>query len=208
MNMHIPSKFKQNEESTLLEIIREYPFATLITNSESGIEATHLPVILAKTDGKNIIQAHIARANKIWKSVKEDSEILLVFNGPNCYISPNYYPTKAEAGKAVPTWNYVVVHVKGHISFIHDEKWIYNMIDSLTNEHESMQEMPWSISDAPDTYINKMLPAIVGIEISVSSMEGQWKLSQNQPEVNKFGVIKGLLENGELKVSELVNDQM
>jgi transcriptional regulator len=82
------------------------------------------------------------------------------------------------------------------------------MIDSLTSEHESMQEMPWSISDAPDTYINKMLPAIVGIEISVSSMEGQWKLSQNQPEVNKFGVIKGLLENGELKVSELVNDQM
>jgi transcriptional regulator len=82
------------------------------------------------------------------------------------------------------------------------------MIDSLTSEHESMQEMPWSISDAPDTYINKMLPAIVGIDISVSSMEGQWKLSQNQPEVNKFGVIKGLLENGELKVSELVNDQM
>ena len=206
--MHIPSKFKQNEESTLLEIIREYPFATLITSSESGIEATHLPVFLAKIDGKNIIQAHIARANKIWKSVKEKSQVLLVFNGPNCYISPNYYPTKAESGKAVPTWNYVVVHVKGHISFIHDEKWIYNIIDSLTSEHESMQETPWSIADAPDTYVNKMLSAIVGIEISVNSIEGQWKLSQNQPQINKFGVVNGLLKNGDLKVSELVQDEM
>jgi transcriptional regulator len=209
--MHIPSKFKQHEENQLIEIMREYPFATLVTLSESGIEATHLPVILNKVDGKNIVQAHISKANKIWESVKEGSEILLIFNGPNCYISPNYYPTKQESGKAVPTWNYVVVHVKGTISFIHDEKWIYHMIDSLTQEHESKQDFPWSISDAPDTYINRMLPAIVGIEISIDSIEGQWKLSQNQPEVNQFGVIQGLLQKGEtpeLKVSELVKDQM
>jgi transcriptional regulator len=206
--MHIPSKFKQNEESILLEIIREYPFATLITNTESGIDATHFPVIIANKEGKNSIQAHIAKANKIWESVKNGAEVLLVFNGPNCYISPNYYPTKVETGKAVPTWNYVVVHVKGRISFIHDEKWIYNMIDSLTNEHESTQKIPWSISDAPESYINKMLPAIVGIEVSIDSIEGQWKLSQNQPDINKFGVIKGLLDKGELKVSELVNQQI
>ena len=209
--MHIPHKFKQDEENQLIAIMREYPFATLVTHSESGIEATHLPVIFNRADGKNIIQAHIAKANKIWKSVKEGSEILLIFNGPNCYISPNYYPTKKESGKAVPTWNYVVVHVKGTISFIHDEKWIYNMIDSLTKEHESKQDIPWSISDAPDTFINKMLPAIVGIELNINSIEGQWKLSQNQPEVNKFGVIQGLLEKGhtpELKVSGLVKEQI
>lgn len=209
--MHTPIKFQQNEDSQLKSIIREYPFATLITYSESGIEATHLPVTLIDMGEKSIIQAHIARANKLWKSVKEGSEILLIFNGPNCYVSPNYYPTKKESGKAVPTWNYVVVHVKGVISFIHDEKWIYNMIDSLTKEHEAKQDVPWSMSDAPDTYINKMLPAIVGIEIVIDSFEGQWKLSQNQPEVNQVGVIQGLLEKGQAcdrKVSELVKAQI
>jgi transcriptional regulator len=205
--MHIPSKFNQKEQSQLKSIIREYPFATLITQSEYGIEATHLPVVLTNIDGNDVIQAHIAKANKIWKSIKENSEILLIFNGPNCYISPNYYPTKKQSGKAVPTWNYVVVHVKGKISFIHDEKWIYNMIESLTSIHESNQETPWSMADAPDTYINKMLPAVVGIEISVDSIEGQWKLSQNQPEINKFGVVKGLAGH-EVKVSNLVKYHM
>ena len=206
--MHIPSKFQQNEDKHLKAIMRNYPFATLITHSDSGIEATHLPVTFDDTEGRIVIQCHIAKANKIWKSVREDSEILLVFNGPNSYISPNYYPTKEESGKAVPTWNYVAVHVKGRISFIHDEKWIYNMINALTIEHESKQEKPWSITDAPDTYINRMLPAIVGIEISVDSIEGQWKLSQNQPEINKHGVIKGLFEQGETKTSSLVKEQM
>lgn len=204
--MHIPSNFKQHDERQLKSIIREYPFTTLITQSEYGVEATHFPVILQRIEGKDVIQAHIAKANKIWETVKEGSEILLIFNGPNCYISPNYYPTKKESGKAVPTWNYVVVHVKGKISFIHDQKWIYNMIDCLTSIHESNQEIPWSISDAPDTYIKKMLPAIVGIEISIDSIDGQWKLSQNQPEINKLGVINSL-ENYNLKMSELVKEQ-
>ncbi|NRB25967.1 FMN-binding negative transcriptional regulator [Shewanella sp.] len=205
--MHIPSKFKQNDDSQLMAIMREYPFATLITNTESGVEATHLPVVFKESEGKFTILAHIARANKLWESVKDGSEILLIFNGPNCYISPNYYPTKKESGKAVPTWNYVVVHVKGNISFINDTQWIYNMIDSLTEEHESKQDVPWSMSDAPTTYINKMLPAIVGIEISVSSIEGQWKLSQNQPEINKLGVIQELLEK-DIRVSQLVKEQI
>lgn len=195
--MHIPDKFKQTEEEQLKELIREYPFSTLITHTESGIEANHLPVTLTNIDGKDVIHAHIAKANALWKSVQNGAEILLIFNGPNCYISPNYYPTKKESGKAVPTWNYVVVHVKGKISFIHDESWIYSMLDTLTSEHESHQEEPWSITDAPDTYIKKMLSAIVGIEITIDSIEGKWKLSQNQPEINKLGVIKGLLDKAE-----------
>jgi transcriptional regulator len=206
--MHIPNKFKQKEETQLKEVIRKHPFATLITHSESGMEVNHFPVILANIDGNEVIQAHIARVNKIWESVQNGSEVLLIFNGPNCYISPNYYPTKKESGKAVPTWNYVVVHLKGKISFIHDNEWVYNMLNELTNEHESNQEIPWSISDAPDTYINKMLPAIVGIEISIDSIEGQWKLSQNQPDINKLGVVKGLFENGDDEVSGFVRDQM
>ncbi len=209
--MHIPSKFQQKDESQLKAIMREYPFGTLVIHSASGLEATHLPVILANNEGKDVIHGHIAKANKIWQSVENGDEILLIFNGPNCYVSPNYYPTKKESGKAVPTWNYVVVHVKGRIAFIHDEQWIYNMINSLTTEHESKQEIPWSMSDAPDTYIKKMLPAIVGIEISIDSIEGQWKLSQNQPEINKFGVVEGLSDKGEaheLEISKLVKEQI
>lgn len=202
--MHIPSKFKQSDKKLLLEIVRQYPFATLITNTQSVIEATHLPVILANVNGKQVIQAHIAKANKLWESVENGAETLLTFNGPNCYVSPNYYPTKKETGKAVPTWNYVAVHVRGDISFIHDEKAIYNIVDGLTNEHEKVQETPWSISDAPQSYIKSMLSAIVGIQISINEIEGQWKLSQNQPEVNKCGVVKGLFEQGDEAVSNLV----
>jgi len=209
--MHIPRQFKQNDESQLIALMREYPFATLITQSEKAIEATHLPVILAKVEGQYRIQGHIAKANKIWKSVKEGAEILLIFNGPNCYVSPNYYPTKKISGKAVPTWNYVVVHVKGSISFIDDEKWIYNMIDTLTNLHESNQELPWSLTDAPDIYIKSMLSAIVGIEISIDAIEGQWKLSQNQPHVNQLGVVEALSAKGdahERDISKLITEQI
>jgi len=209
--MHIPSKFKQKNDSQLKNIIKEYSFATLVTYSQSGIDATHLPVILRDIEGKDVIQAHIAKANKLWQSVKSGSKVLLIFNGPNCYISPNYYPTKKDSGKAVPTWNYVAVHVKGNISFIHDEQWLRNMIDNLTNMHESNQEIPWSISDAPDSYIKKMLSAIVGIEISIDSIDGQWKLSQNQPDINKLGVVQALKNSSDtdaLKISELVKGLM
>ena len=207
--MHVPSKFKQTDENQLKAIIEQYPFATLVVHSVSGIEATHFPVILTENNGKEVIQAHIAKANKIWQSVANGAEVLLIFNGPNCYISPNYYPTKKETGKAVPTWNYVAVHVKGKISFIHDEKWIYHMINSLTTKHESEQEIPWSISDAPESYINKMLPAIVGIEISIGTIQGQFKLSQNQPEINRNGVVNNLAEKGEgntINMSMLVKE--
>lgn len=201
--MHIPSKFKQTEENQLKAVIEQYPFATLVVHSSSGVEATHFPVILADKNGEEVIQAHIAKANKIWQSVANGTEVLLIFNGPNCYISPNYYPTKKATGKAVPTWNYVAVHVKGKISFIHDNKWIYTMINSLTTKHESDQPIPWSMSDAPESYINKMLPAIVGIEISIDAIEGQFKLSQNQPEVNKNGVVNGLAATGDANASSV-----
>ena len=209
--MHTPNSFKQEDDAHLKEVIREYPFATLITHSETGVDAMHLPVMLANVEGRDVIQAHIARSNKVWESVENGSEVLLIFNGPNCYVSPSYYPTKEETGKAVPTWNYVVVHLKGKISFIHDEKWIYNVLDSLTHKHESNQKNPWAISDAPDAYIDKMLSAVVGVEVSIDSIKGQWKLSQNQPAVNKVGVVKGLLERGgenDVQVSHLVKERL
>ena len=117
---------------------------------------------------------------------------MVIFNGPNCYISPNNYPTKKDTGKAVPTWNYMVVHVKGNISFIDDNEWIYEMLDTLTQEHESQQVIPWSIKDAPASYIQKMLSVLVGIKIEIIYINSQWKLSQNQPDINQSGVVEGL----------------
>ena len=206
--MFIPRKFKQENIEDLVELMRQYSFATLITQSDVGIEATHLPMIVVKKLDKFYLKAHIAKANPLWRSVANASDVLVTFNGPNCYISPNHYPTKKETGKAVPTWNYVVVHVKGEIAFIHDSEWIYNAIDTLTTIHESGQSQPWSISDAPEEYIQKMLPAIVGIEIEVASITGQWKLSQNQPEVNQHAVVETLSDSSDSssrEISSMIN---
>ncbi len=221
--MHVPTRFQQHDIEQLKQVIIEYPFATLITHSEHGIEANHIPFILDDKNNILSLHGHIATVNPLWKNVAQSSDVLVVFNGPNCYISPNHYPTKKEHGKAVPTWNYVVVHVKGKITFIHDDAWNMNMLEKLTLRHEqkqqeqkqheanhtNKQEKPWSISDAPEAYIQKMMPAITGIQITISSITGQWKVSQNQPKNNQQGVIAGLStlhsnKSDEQKIAELI----
>jgi transcriptional regulator len=217
--VHIPKKFRQEDLSTLKKFIVEAPFAALITNSKKGLDATHLPFILEEAEGKTFLQGHVAKANPLWQNVDDQAEVLVVFNGPNCYVSPNYYPTKKEHGKAVPTWNYVCVHVRGVVSFIDDDDWNLQMLNTLTTVHEASQKKPWSVADAPREHIQKMLSAIVGIEINVSSIIGQWKLSQNQPVQNQQGVIEGLsreanglsqecVVSNSQKIAELVQDYM
>ncbi|KOO04475.1 FMN-binding negative transcriptional regulator [Vibrio nereis] len=208
--MYIPRKFRQENIEQLVALMQQYPFATLVTHSNEGIDATHLPVMFKQVGERFVLKAHIAKANSLWKEVLSGSEVLVIFNGPNCYISPNHYPTKAEHGKAVPTWNYAVAHVKGTISFIHDPDWIHTAIEELTAEHESQSMKPWSMSDAPDEFIQKLLLAVVGVEIEISSITGQWKLSQNQPDVNKQGVIEGLSSLGDpasQSVASMVREQ-
>lgn len=208
--MYIPRAFKQSNIDELVSIIQQYPFATLISNHVDGIDATHLPFVLENDGSELVLQGHIAKANPLWKMLKDGSDVLVVFNGPNSYVSPNHYPTKHQNGKAVPTWNYVVVHVKGNITFSYAPQWIYKVIERLTTVHESNSDIPWSISDAPKSYIDKMLPAIVGIQVTVNSIVGQWKLSQNQPKVNQQGVVNGLsaIENtASISVADMVREQ-
>jgi len=164
---------------------------------------------LKECGDKVFLQGHIAKVNNLWKNLENGTEVLVVFSGPNCYVSPNYYPTKKQHGKAVPTWNYVTVHAKGQLSFVHDDVWNLQMINALTDQHEASQKKPWSIADAPADYIQKMLPAIVGLQIDVSSIVGQWKLSQNQPEQNQQGVFEGLSKedcSNSQKISMLVSE--
>lgn len=209
--MYIPKKFKQENIEELVALIQEYSFATLVVHSEQGIEAIHLPVLLEQQGEAFVLKAHIAKANDVWKRVQNGDDVLVIFNGPNCYVSPNHYPTKAEHGKAVPTWNYAVVHVKGEISFIHDSDWILSIVDELTSKHEAGSSAPWSIADAPAEFIDKMLSAVVGINIDVASIVGKWKLSQNQPEINQQGVIQGLSSIDDpvsQRIATMVRDQV
>lgn len=190
--MHKLKVFQQINIENLYQIINDYPFATLILNTESGIEVDHLPMILMVDDGVATLQGHIAKANPLARLLNDETKATIIFHGPNCYISPNYYPTKKDNGKAVPTWNYIVVHVAGSIKCVHDNDWKLDLLNSLTDKHESSSDEPWSISDAPQEYIEKMLPAIVGLEVQIESIEGKWKVSQDKPEINQKGVIEGL----------------
>ena len=192
--MHTPNIFKLDAIADLESLIVNYPFASLVTDCDTGLEVNHLPFFLDKSVDKQVLQGHIAKANPLWRNLTDKSEVLVIFHGPNCYISPNHYPTKQQTGRAVPTWNYVAVHVRGRLSYRVDASFKLEMLNNLTFQHEQKQTVPWSIDDAPEEYIQRMLPAIVGLEIEISTITGQSKVSQNQPDINKQGVVDGLLK--------------
>jgi len=202
--MYIPKHFQQQDHEALCDLIKQHPLATLVVNSNSGLSANHIPLRLAHNSSSDIVlQGHIAKANPLWKEKPE--EALAIFQGTDAYISPNWYPTKQEHGKVVPTWNYVAVHASGKIQFINDRSWKLSFLHSLTTEHESSQEQPWAISDAPKDFIEKMLDAIVGFEIAVHELNGKWKVSQNQVEKNQAGVIDGLSASSDTKAITLAS---
>jgi transcriptional regulator len=190
--MYLPKAFENNDPAQLEAVIQENPLATLISYLPSGLEANHLPLMLQQEKGKTILKGHIAKANDLWMKLDSNNEVLVVFQGPDSYISPSFYPSKQVDGKVVPTWNYVAVHVKGRMAFHHDEAWKIGFLNQLTAQHEASFEQPWNVSDAPKDYTDKMLGAIVGIEIEVLDMKGKWKVSQNQSRQNQMGVIEGL----------------
>ena len=154
--MHIPSKFKETNLQKLHKFIQEFPLGTLITSIENSIDADHIPFYLNTQDNVPVtLQSHIARANPLWENCSEGQEVLLIFHGPNAYISPNFYPSKKETGKVVPTWNYSVVHVKGRVYFKHDSSWIMRLLNDISNLHELSQSIPWSVSDTPADFTEK-----------------------------------------------------
>ena len=192
--MYIPSKFKVTNLDTLYQFIKDNSLGTLVSSVENDIEAIHIPFYLDTTDLKKVIlQGHIAKVNSFSKKCNNGSNVLIIFHGSNAYISPNFYPSKKETGKVAPTWNYSVVHVKGKISFKYESCWIIKHLEKLTNSQESIsQSNPWLISDAPKEYINKLVNAVVGLEIEVEDIVGNFKLSQDKSKNDYAGVIEGL----------------
>ena len=191
--MYLPKHFAEDDVAEMHALMRARPLATLVSHGADGLHANHLPLLLV--DGK--LQGHVARANPLWKAGNVTGEVLVVFQGNDSYISPSGYATKAEHGKVVPTWNYAAVHAYGELKVIDDPDWVLKQVTALTASHEERLPQPWAVTDAPADYIEKMLGAIVGIEITVTRLLGKWKVSQNQPAENRASLIAALEKAGD-----------
>jgi len=173
-------------------LMRQRPFAALVSSSANGLYGTHLPTVL-KDDGANgLIECHLARANPHWKDLADGNEALMIFQGPEGYITPNWYPSKALHGKAVPTWNYAVVHAYGRPAVVQDKDWLRRHVTELTTQQEASEAQPWAVSDAPESYVDVMLRGIVGFRFAITRLEGKWKMSQNRQIPDREGVVEGL----------------
>jgi len=196
--VYIPEHFRETRIEVLREFIGQHALGTLVAVTPEGISANHIPMqLLPGSDaGLGVLRGHIARANTLWRLLPAGSAVLAIFIGPDHYVSPSWYPSKREHGKAVPTWNYATVHVEGTIRFIEDNAWLYQLVESLTDQNEHANVDRWRITDAPRDYIAGMVRAIVGFEIRVSAIEGKFKASQNRPAADRAGVAAALRAAG------------
>jgi transcriptional regulator len=193
--MYLPDHFAESRVDVLRQLIHEHPLAALVTLNAQELNANHIPFEHdAEPAPFGTLRGHVARANPVWRDYSRDIEALVIFQGAQHYITPSWYPSKQETGKVVPTFNYIVVHAYGALRVIEDRAWLRGLVERLTNRHEAPRAIPWQVTDAPSDYIEKMLGAIVGIEIPLTRLVGKWKVSQNQPAANRDGVIKGLDE--------------
>lgn len=190
--MYIPRWFKEDRLEVLHAEANKISFGTIITTGPPGIMASHVPMLIDPSRGRlGTLFGHLARGNPQWRE-SSTGEGLATFMGPDAYVTPNWYQTKKEDGKAVPTWNYIEVQARGPVTFFEEPKALLEVVTGLTNHHESDSEKPWSVSDAPADYISKELKSIVGFEMRISKIEGKWKLSQNRAKEDWEGVKLGL----------------
>ncbi|MBA5689068.1 FMN-binding negative transcriptional regulator [Rugamonas apoptosis] len=190
--MHCRSAFREERLDVLHGLMTAHPLATLITAGSNGLEANLMPFTLHAGGEHGILRAHLARGHSQLDALQGGAEALIVFQGPECYVTPAWYPSKAEHGKVVPTWNFAMVQARGKPVILDDATWVRAQIEELTNNHEGQRASPWKVADAPDDFIAAQLKALVGIEIPIRSIEGKWKVSQNRLPADRQGVIDGL----------------
>jgi len=188
--------FREERLDVLYALIRAHPLATLITAGTGGLIANLVPFTLSDTNGKGTLRAHIAKANPQIDALKAGAETLVVFHGPEAYITPSWYASKKEHGRVVPTWNYAVVQVRGIPCVIDAPAWLRAQIDALTSGQEDHRPEPWKVTDAPEEFIEGQLRAIIGIEIPILTIDGKWKVSQNRSAADRQGVYEGLQVEG------------
>jgi len=188
-----PASFAETRPEIIEAAMASHPLATLVTAGSGGLAASHLPLLYYRVEaGRGVLRGHMARANPQWRELLPGSEALAIFGGPQHYISPNWYPSKQEHGKVVPTWNYVVVHAHGPLKIRNEPEWLLENVRALSETHESTNEAPWQVADAPPEFIANLLKAIIGVELTITRLEGKWKVSQNRPIPDRRGVIRGL----------------
>jgi len=194
--MYVPDYFREDRTEVLHQVVRQIGFATLVT---PNLDANHLPMLLEDS----VLRGHVARANPVWK--QGDGPALAIFLGPHAYVSPNWYPSKPATGKAVPTWNYITVHARGTIRWIQDGEWLRANVTALSQVHEAGQPAPWQVRDAPASYVESLLRAIVGFELTIESLQGKYKLSQNRDAADRAGVRDAFEREGRDDIARLMD---
>ena len=207
--MYNPPHFLESRQEVLQELITQYPLGVLITQDAQGLDANHIPFEVDSAVGTfGRLRAHLARQNDVLLRLKNGDEVLVVFRAEDAYISPNWYPSKHEFHKQVPTWNYRVVHAHGIITIHDDERYLRRLLARLTRHHEASQAVPWKIGNAPPDYINAMLQAIVGIEVDITRLIGKFKLSQNREARDRLGAGQALISQGDVSLGQAMLDAM
>jgi transcriptional regulator len=193
--MYMPAHFEEQRADVLHRLIDAYPLGALVTVGPHGLDANHLPFEFDAASGPHgTLRAHVARANPLWREAAERPDALVIFQGPSAYISPNWYPSKHDAHRQVPTYNYMVVHAHGRIEVRDDERFLRGLVARLTRKMEAGEPVPWKMGDAPEDFISQMLGAIVGLEIEVTRLAGKWKLGQNKEVADRQGALDALRE--------------
>lgn len=205
--MYLPKHFEETRVAELHRVIAEYSLGTIVQTGPDGLDANHLPFDLDAGVGEHgRLLAHVARANPLWQEVKDGDQVLVIFRAADAYVSPNWYPSKHESHRQVPTWNYQAVHVHGSIKIRDDEKFVRGVVARLTRVHEGRTnaERPWKMTDSSPEYIEQMLKAIVGIEVEITKMVGKSKLSQNRDARDRQAVVEELRKRGDHDMSTAI----
>jgi transcriptional regulator len=196
--MYLPAHFEESRPQVLHELIARHPLGVLITHGEGGLDANHMPFeIDAAAGSQGVLRAHVARANPVWRELRDGDEVLVVFRAEHGYISPNWYPSKHELHKSVPTWNYMVAHAHGKVAVRDDERFVRGLVARLTRTHEASQPVPWKMTDSAPEFIDSMLQAIVGLEVEITRLVGKFKLGQNREARDLEGAGKALVAQGD-----------
>ena len=202
--MYTPAHFRMDDEERLFDFIERHPLGLLITGGAAGLLANPVPMLVDRE--ARTLRGHVARANPVWGEFETGRPVLAVFQGPDHYVTPAWYATKQETGKVVPTWNYMMAQATGTARAIHDPAWLRALVGDLTDRHEAARPAPWAVDDAPADFIEGQLRAIVGFEISIASLTGKFKISQNRSAADQAGVLRAVEEDGGAGAREVIDE--
>lgn len=203
--MYQPEHFRLEDTGVAHEVMRAHPLGQLISAGSAGLQANPVPFVLHVDEGEyGVLRTHLARPNAQWRDFSDGCDVLVIFQGPQSYVTPSWYASKKEHGKVVPTWNYVTVQVRGRAVAVQDGAWLVRHVSQMSDQQEQPLEHPWAVSDAPEPFIAALTRGIVGVEIAITEITGKVKMSQNRAEADRHGVVEGLAARGAATVSDLV----